>query len=144
MTLGARICRPNYNLNSNLNPKVRESAILALGALQSGAGAAVNEFLPQVLPFLLEHTAHPCPQVRDISLWTLGRYLSTILERCWSVGSSGEDVCDPSSLGPIAHALLARVSDPNKKVQQFAASTVAIFFEAQTPLSLTRLSILAY
>ena len=43
----------------------REAAILALGALQTGASRGVEAFLPQLFPYLLEHTAHPTsPQVR--------------------------------------------------------------------------------
>jgi len=108
----------------------REAAILALGALQTGA-VGVEELLPTLFPYLLEHMAHPgCPQVREISCWTIGRYLTWAASTAWQ-GPDGETLAAPDSarLAPLTSALLARLSDGSKKVQQFACSTFAIYVE---------------
>jgi transportin-1 len=112
---------------------VREAAILALGALQTGADDGLDKHLPQLFPYLLEHMAHPgSPQLREISCWTVGRYLAWAVQQAWASPGGGAAPAEPdcAQLLPLTQALLARVSDSNKKVQQFACSTLAIYAEA--------------
>ena len=68
--------------------------------------------------------------MREISCWTIGRYLSWAVGTAW-VGAEGEELAeaDLAKLGPLTTALLQRVGDGNKKVQQFACSTFAIYAE---------------
>jgi len=112
---------------------VREAAILALGALQTGADEGMDAHLPQLFPYLLEHMAHAgSPQLREISCWTVGRYLGWAVQQAWvnAADNSALEQPDCRKLLPLTQALLARVSDTNKKVQQFACSTLAIYAEA--------------
>ena len=37
----------------------KESAILALGAVAEGCGSAIEKFLPEIIPFLLQQSSHP-------------------------------------------------------------------------------------
>ena len=112
---------------------VREAAILALGALQTGADEGLDAHLPQLFPYLLEHMAHAgSPQLREISCWAVGRYLGWAVQQAWVNSADGSPLEEPDcgKLLPLTHALLARVSDTNKKVQQFACSTLAIYVGA--------------
>ena len=59
---------------------MRESAILALGAISEGCEAGMAPFLPQLVPWLVETLDHPTSLVRSITCWTLSRYSRWICE----------------------------------------------------------------
>ncbi|TYZ62117.1 hypothetical protein PybrP1_012104 [[Pythium] brassicae (nom. inval.)] len=88
-----------------------ESGILALGAIADGCYAGITEHLPHLFPFLLQKLEDPMPLVRSITCWTLSRYAS------WVV-----DQGDPALLQPLVEAMLKRILDPHKKVQEAACS----------------------
>ena len=53
---------------------VRESGLLALGALSNGCYLGMTEFLPQVWPFLLACLSDTVPELRSMACWVLGKY----------------------------------------------------------------------
>jgi transportin-1 len=97
----------------------RESAILALGAVSEGCMQGMDEHLPQLLPFLLGQMEDAVPQARSISCWTLSRYSGWICQ-----APEGNPW-----LGPALDALVRRVLDCNKKVQEAACSALATLEE---------------
>lgn len=108
---------------------VRVAAVLAFGALQSGSASGVEEYLPQLFPFLMEHLEDGNSKMREMCCWTIGRCMAWAVGKAW-VGPQGQEVLDLAQLQQITHKLLGRVSDRNKKVQQYACSTFSIFVEA--------------
>ena len=53
---------------------LRESAILALGAVAEGSFDAIMPHLPELIPYLLSFLTDKKPLVRSITCWTLSRY----------------------------------------------------------------------
>lgn len=54
---------------------VRESGVLALGAIAEGCFDKLRDFLPMLIPFLITHfLTDKKPLVRSITCWTLSRY----------------------------------------------------------------------
>lgn len=88
-----------------------ESGILALGAIADGCYSGITEHLPHLFPFLLQKLEDPVPLVRSITCWTLSRYAS------WVV-----DQGDHELLKPLVEAMLKRILDSHKKVQEAACS----------------------
>jgi len=115
-------------LQEKLNDKTwttRESAILALGAVAEGTSYGMKAHLPQLVPYLVSLLSDTEPLVRSITCWTLSRYSRWIVQQD-----------DPEKvLRPIVFALLGRILDKNKKVQEAACSAFATLEEeAQTDL----------
>ena len=54
--------------------EVRESGILALGAIAEGCLSAIQIYLPQLVPWLIQTLADPRALIRSITCWTLSRY----------------------------------------------------------------------
>lgn len=94
---------------------VRESAILALGAIAEGCFESMKQHLAQLLPFLLQQLNDPKPLLRSITCWTISRYSK------WVVSEN--------MLGPVVSELLKRILDDNKPVQQAACSAFATLEE---------------
>eukprot|EP01006_Ploeotia_vitrea_P009564 TRINITY_DN2282_c0_g1_i1.p1 TRINITY_DN2282_c0_g1~~TRINITY_DN2282_c0_g1_i1.p1 ORF type:complete len:899 (-),score=92.25 TRINITY_DN2282_c0_g1_i1:1381-4077(-) len=102
--------------------QVRESAILALGAISEGCYTGIVEYLPNVVEYLLEVLRKdPKPLVRGICCWTLSRYSKWIC-------------CPPSpehqkfreqALDVLLQVMAAR----NKSVQEAACSALSNFEE---------------
>jgi transportin-1 len=95
--------------------EVRESAILALGAIGEGCIEHMTDYLPQLVPWLISTLADVKPLVRAISCWTLSRYAKWIV------------LTPPAEqyFQPLMQGLLKRVLDNNKKVQEAACSAFA-------------------
>ena len=85
---------------------MRESGILALGAIAEGCMDAISVFLPQLAPWLIQTLNEPKPLIRSITCWTLSRYSK------WIVDQAEQQ----TYLQPLMHELLKRVLDSNKKV----------------------------
>ncbi len=60
-----------------------------------------------------------------MSLWAVGRYLPWAVTQAWV----DDETCEVSRLLPLTQAILERVNDRNKRVQQFACSTLSIYCE---------------
>lgn len=107
--------------------EVRESAILALGAVAEGCYTGMRQHLPVLLPHMVQ-TLHQDgnPLVRSITCWTVSRYAKWIVSE-----DSGRQLFEP-----VLQGLLARILDDNKKVQEAACSAFATFEEeAQADLA---------
>ncbi|KAB5593276.1 Importin subunit beta-2 [Ceratobasidium theobromae] len=118
----------------------RESGILALGAMAEGCIEAIEPYLPELIPFLINTLNDPKPLVRSITCWTLGRYAN------WCTSSSTQDHREkyfvPAMEGVSrilcidpAHPpqLLRMVLDNNKRVQEAGCSAFATLEEDAGP-----------
>lgn len=108
-------------LTDNSRWLVRESAVLALGAIAQGCYKGMVPNLPHLVPFLTRLVGDNYPLVRTISCWSLSRYAR------W-VASRKED-----ALPAAAGVLIARLTDSSKRVQQAACSSLAVLLEAAGP-----------
>eukprot|EP01116_Phalansterium_solitarium_P007349 TRINITY_DN1998_c0_g1_i1.p1 TRINITY_DN1998_c0_g1~~TRINITY_DN1998_c0_g1_i1.p1 ORF type:complete len:943 (+),score=353.81 TRINITY_DN1998_c0_g1_i1:161-2989(+) len=98
---------------------VREAALLALGAVADGCGEGMSEHLPQLAPFLLAQLRDSQPLVRAITCWTVSRYVRPLLA-----------LDSARWLPQLVGALLERLGDRTKKVQETACSAFAYLEEA--------------
>lgn len=104
------------NLNHTEWPN-REAAVLALGAIADGCMSAVEPHLPKLTPYLITLLTDPEPVVRQITCWSLGRYST------WA--SHLDDTGKQTYFEPMMDGILKRMLDPNKRVQEAAASAFA-------------------
>ncbi|BES96472.1 IBN_N [Nesidiocoris tenuis] len=93
---------------------VKESGILALGAIAEGCFYGMVPHLNDLIPYLINCMASERSLIRVITCWTISRYFRWIL-------SDTSDVY----LKPLLSRLLERMLDNNKKVQQSACSALA-------------------
>ncbi|EPB70542.1 hypothetical protein ANCCEY_10366 [Ancylostoma ceylanicum] len=97
-----------------VNGEVKESGILALGAVAEGCMNGITPHLHELIPFLLNMLDDKKPLVRSITCWTLSRYCS------WVVDEARDLYFEQTLKG-----LLVRVLDGNKRVQEAACSAFA-------------------
>jgi len=105
-------------LLSSSDWRMREAALLALGALAGGYMNHLTPHLPQLIPFLLEQTKDPKGLVRIMACWTLVKYTE------WAMNSGVEGI-----IKEYVVALTRCMTDRNKKVQHSACSSLAAFTE---------------
>ncbi|XP_054718546.1 transportin-1-like isoform X1 [Uloborus diversus] len=98
--------------------EIKESGILALGAIAEGCMNGMIPHLPELIPYLITCLSDKKALVRSITCWTLSRYSH------WVVGQSHD-----SYLKPLMTELLKRVLDANKRVQEAACSAFATLEE---------------
>eukprot|EP00928_Gymnodinium_smaydae_P070225 TRINITY_DN54116_c0_g1_i1.p1 TRINITY_DN54116_c0_g1~~TRINITY_DN54116_c0_g1_i1.p1 ORF type:complete len:909 (-),score=214.28 TRINITY_DN54116_c0_g1_i1:106-2832(-) len=103
------------------NWEVQESGVLALGAIAFGCMEHLVQFLPRVFDLLLRLIQAPKPLLRSISCWCACRYSSWI---CRQDNQNRDQV-----LRMVLKALLERVLDRNKRVQEAACSAFATLEE---------------
>lgn len=102
--------------------EVRESAILALGAVAEGCYSGMKPHLKQLVPYLVNIlNTDRKPLVRSITCWTLSRFSR------WVVSQSAQE--GESYFQPVLLAFLQRMLDNNKKVQEAACSAFATLEE---------------
>ena len=97
---------------------VKESAILALGAIAEGSMNGMVSHLPQLVPYLISTLSDKKALVRSITCWTLSRYSH------WVVTQQHD-----TFLKPLMEELLKRILDSNKRVQEAACSAFATLEE---------------
>eukprot|EP01059_Diplonema_ambulator_P029940 TRINITY_DN4996_c0_g1_i1.p1 TRINITY_DN4996_c0_g1~~TRINITY_DN4996_c0_g1_i1.p1 ORF type:complete len:916 (+),score=299.22 TRINITY_DN4996_c0_g1_i1:61-2808(+) len=99
--------------------RVREAAILALGAVSQSCETALTPHIPQLIRGLTADSQGPIrdqhPLVRSITAWALGRF--------------GSNVSDPALTNVILEALLALICDSSKKVVGTASSAMTDLLE---------------
>lgn len=100
------------------NWEKQESAVLALGAIARGCINGLSPFLPKVLSYLVKLTSDSKPLIRSISCWCISRFTP------WLALQQGQPILN-SAFG----ALLARMLDSNKRVEEAACSATATFIE---------------
>lgn len=98
---------------------VKESGILALGAIAEGCMQGMIPHLPELIPFLIICLSDKKALVRSITCWTLSRYAH------WVVSQQPHD----KFLKPLMEDLLKRILDGNKRVQEAACSAFATLEE---------------
>ncbi|GIY25943.1 hypothetical protein CEXT_561712 [Caerostris extrusa] len=98
--------------------EIKESGILALGAIAEGCMTGMIPHLPELIPYLISCLSDKKALVRSITCWTLSRYAH------WVVGQP-----HGSYLKPLMTELLKRVLDANKRVQEAACSAFATLEE---------------
>jgi transportin-1 len=98
--------------------EVRESGVLALGAVAVGCYEGIVPHMPKLFPYLLNSLGDSHHRVRVMSCWTLSRYTQWILE--------GKD---DAKLLVVLKALSDRILDRNKTVQRSACSAFAALEE---------------
>ena len=113
---------------SHTDPWVREAGVLALGAIADGCADDMGEHMGQLHPFLLNQLMDPTslPHLKSIAAWTLGRYASWAVQQVHST--------QPDIIGKMTEALMARVLDPNRRVQVAACSAFGVLVEATADL----------
>ncbi|CAD6192567.1 unnamed protein product [Caenorhabditis auriculariae] len=99
---------------------VKESGILALGAIAEGCMDGVTPHLNELVPFLLEMLQDKKPLVRSITCWTLSRYCA------WVVN---DENAQKHYFQPVLQRFLQCALDNNKKVQEAACSAFATLEE---------------
>uniref|UniRef100_A0A915E4P1 Transportin-1 n=1 Tax=Ditylenchus dipsaci TaxID=166011 RepID=A0A915E4P1_9BILA len=97
---------------------IKESGILALGAVAEGCMNGMTPHLPELIPYLINSLQDNKALVRSITCWTLSRY-------CHFVVQQPQDVF----FSRLLRELLARILDKNKRVQEAACSAFATFEE---------------
>ncbi|UYV65623.1 TNPO1 [Cordylochernes scorpioides] len=97
---------------------IKESGILALGAIAEGCMQGMVPHLPELIPYLISCLSDKKALVRSITCWTLSRYSH------WVVGQPHEHY-----LKPLMTELLKRILDANKRVQEAACSAFATLEE---------------
>ncbi|OBZ83816.1 Transportin-1 [Choanephora cucurbitarum] len=96
---------------------IRESGILAIGATAEG------QYLDKLIPFLLHSVQDSKSLIRSISCWAISRFSH------WLVNKYDEDEQGRQLFfEPVLSALLSRLLDTNKRVQE-AACTAFIVLE---------------
>ena len=97
---------------------MKESGILALGAIAEGCMTGMIQHLNELIPYLINCLSDKKALVRSITCWTLSRYSH------WVVGQPHDKY-----LKPLMSELLKRILDTNKRVQEAACSAFATLEE---------------
>ncbi|KAE9979019.1 hypothetical protein EG327_007180 [Venturia inaequalis] len=95
----------------------REAAVLAVGAIADGCMDIVQPHLPELTQYLLSLLKDSQAVVRSITCWAIGRYSA------WPAHLDPEG--QRQYFEPIMEALLTKMLDRNKRVQEAAASAFA-------------------
>ena len=98
--------------------EIKESGILALGAIAEGCMTGMVQHLPELIPYLINCLSDKKALVRSITCWTLSRYSH------WVVSQPHD-----AYLKPLMAELLKRILDSNKRVQEAACSAFATLEE---------------
>ncbi len=98
--------------------EIKESGILALGAIAEGCMNGMVPHLPELVPYLINCLSDKKALVRSITCWTLSRYSH------WVVTQQHD-----AYLKPLMSELLKRILDSNKRVQEAACSAFATLEE---------------
>jgi transportin-1 len=103
---------------SNESWEIKESGILAIGAIAEGCMTGMSPHLGSIIPFLINALNDSKALVRSIACWTLSRY-------CHYAMQPGQE----ETFKQLLNQLLARILDNNKRVQEAACSAFATFEE---------------
>ena len=118
--------------------EIRESAILALGAVAEGCSGGLLQYLPMLINFLLPMLDDARPLVRSTTCWTLSRFSRWTLQ---CARPSNDPNAMPQQQGmeqlnTLTTALCKRCLDHNKHVQAAACGAIAtLLAEGQDTLA---------
>lgn len=102
------------------NWEVQESGVLAVGAIAFGCVQELRPFLPRIMDLLIRHCQGSKPLLRSISCWCASRFSRWIC---------GQPLGDDAVLRSVLKALIERILDKNKRVQEAACSALATLEE---------------
>lgn len=102
---------------------VRESGVLAMGAIATGCTRAMEPHLPQLVPFLVKLLDDGQPLIRSITCWTIGRYSP------WVCAQYRGCQAHRGFFRDALFEVLERCLDEHKKVQEAACSAFSVFVE---------------
>ncbi len=107
--------------------EIRESAILALGAVAEGCAGGLLQYLPMLISFLLPMLDDARPLVRSTTCWTLSRFSRwTVQCACPSNNPNAmPQQQGMEQLNTLTTALCKRCLDHNKHVQAAACGAIA-------------------
>jgi len=105
---------------------IRESGMLALGALSTGCIDAMLSYLPDLCPFFLQSLENPLPEMRSITCWAVSRYCSLLGQFDQFSTNKGTGIAIYQQL---FQALRAAMFDHKPKVQVAACSALCLFVE---------------
>lgn len=98
--------------------RVKESGIIALGAVALGCQNGIQHHLPELLPFLLDQLESKYVLIRSITCWTVSRY------EWWLLLEGNHD-----NFVNAFQGVLRRTLDTSKYVQETACCAVTEFAE---------------
>jgi len=115
------------------NWRIRESAILALGAVAEGCTNGLAQYLPQLCGFLYPMLDDSRPLVRATTCWTLSRFSPWLCRSAMSPDHPNAvpgTTVEASAIGvqqlqSVIMGILNKVVDRNKKVQALACGALA-------------------
>lgn len=110
-----------YKINEYLRHndwKLKEAAILCIGALAEGCYEAIKPHLSFIILFLLQQISDKEPLIKTISCWTLSRYTSFIIENATQSLPNSQDTLIKVYLREILKAVM----DNSATVQESACS----------------------
>lgn len=114
---------------------VRESGLLAFGALSNGCMKLMGPFMPGILPFFVKSLGEEILELRAIACWTISRYSAWFFE--FDNGESeNSDEMNKIKQGwymQILPILLNTMLDNKPKVQTAVSSALCILFSQTTP-----------
>lgn len=102
------------------NVLIKESGMLALGALSTGCVEAMEVYIPQLFPFWIQNMLDPLPEMRSISCWVLSRYCNLF---------EGNIQEGRVFYKQALHSLLNTMFDQKPKVQVAACSALCLLIE---------------
>jgi len=113
--------------------RLRESAILAVGAVSEGCDAGLTPVLPQLIEFLVPSLDDPRPMLRATACWTLSRFARWTVQLAFAP-RPGDPLPATAPQGrafveKILAGLLTRVGDKNKHVQSAACGALATLLQ---------------
>lgn len=114
------------SLSGNIDPVVlvRESGMLALGALCNGCIDSMDQYLPSLYAFLFQNARDPLPEMRAICCWVLSRISVLFASRPPESEPSGS-----AYYHQTLALLLELMFDANPTVQEAAVSALGHLIE---------------
>mmetsp|Transcript_19376 Transcript_19376/g.20998 ORF Transcript_19376/g.20998 Transcript_19376/m.20998 type:complete len:1025 (+) Transcript_19376:149-3223(+) len=109
------------------NVLVKESGMLALGALSSGCLEDMAMYIPQLFPFIIANLKNDLPEMRSIACWVLSRYSKLFGDRTVSNTFSAE--AGQQFYNTSLQELVNTMFDRKPKVQVAACSALCLLIE---------------
>ncbi|CAO3647791.1 unnamed protein product [Cunninghamella blakesleeana] len=103
--------------------RMRESGILALGAIAKNGMHHMTTQLPLIIDYLLKSLDDPKPLVCSTACWTMGRYVGWIIEQ-YNTPEGRQNIYEP-----VLFKLLEKILSKNKRVQESSCSAIATLEE---------------
>lgn len=97
---------------------IRESGVLALGAVKKGCGNYMAKYLPHLIPYLMSIATNEGPTLRSVAIWSISKFSD------WIADQKIEDIHS------ILKLYIVSMTDGNKKVQEASTSALCTLLES--------------